>query len=135
LLYIKLYLLFFKASRSCKYRGLSLCYNSYCACTPIIFLEKTYPTILHMWNTKTFKLFGFQFSRLWTYLMQVIPETSRAHYIVYLHFYCLWISEDNTKKMGKNSGNISILFGHTLCIVVVIASQYVHIFIRNQTKP
>jgi len=36
---------------------------------------------------KLLKLFGFPTFRLWVYLLNVIPETCRAHKIWYLRFY------------------------------------------------
>ena len=39
--------------------------------------------------SQNFKLFGFPIFRFWAYLMKVIPEMRRAHYIWYLCFYCI----------------------------------------------
>ena len=36
---------------------------------------------------KTFKLFGFPIFWLWVYLMKIILEKRRAHYIIYLRFH------------------------------------------------
>jgi hypothetical protein len=41
---------------------------------------------LNLLLPKTFELFGFQIFWLWAYLMNVIPETCRVHWIWYLRF-------------------------------------------------
>jgi hypothetical protein len=39
-----------------------------------------YPVLVRWFHcSQNFKLFGFPIFRFWAYLMQVIPETRRAH--------------------------------------------------------
>jgi hypothetical protein len=64
---------------------------------------------------KAFKLFRFSFFRFWGYLMKVIPETHRVHYIRCLRFYhspvlssfitCSWIcNKSNTTGVTSGTG-------------------------------
>ena len=61
-----------------------------------VLLPQTYLTLADVGGTvqsfrflalKDFKLFGFLIFWFWEYLMKVIPEKRRAHYIWYLRFY------------------------------------------------
>ena len=40
---------------------------------------------IYFWHN--FNLFGFPLFRFWAYLMKVIAETPRVHWICYLRFY------------------------------------------------
>ena len=42
---------------------------------------------LWFYCSQNFKIFSFPIFWLWAYLMKVIPETLRNHYICYLRFY------------------------------------------------
>ena len=69
---------------------------------------------------KLFKLFGFTTFRPWVYLMKVIVETCRAHYIEYLRCYyylfgaiynysVFWVSRFSLEEMITLSIHIVLL--------------------------
>ena len=65
------------------------------------------PFILSLPNT--FELFCFPIFRFWAYLMKVIPETRRTHWIWYLRFHILH-NRTNTKQIQWSTEAVRSLY-------------------------